>query len=105
VILTNQQYDCTQASNCVFVNNVGIAEQDVIQISMRPNPANEWVALSGLPKHSVISVLDASGRLVYTEVVTNEQLVLQTASYATGIYLVSIQTERGVYTKKLNIAH
>lgn len=72
-------------------------------ISLYPNPANDFVTITNLPKGSTISILDVTGKSVYSSTVTNEQTTINTANLTTGIYLIRIDNNGNRTSRKLVI--
>jgi hypothetical protein len=83
------------------VNNVAAASD----IQVYPNPAADMVKvdLKGVDASS-ISLLDITGRILTTIVpAANTIATIPVEKFATGIYLVQVQTAGGVITKKITI--
>jgi plastocyanin len=77
---------------------------------MSPNPANDLVKISWTAapssKQYQIDILDINGKTVYTtkDVVNdgiNQHVQINLSSYPEGTYIVRLQDEKGVRTKKL----
>ena len=73
---------------------------DENDIAITPNPANNWISISGLEDFTVqsVSVFDSMGRLIVQEVESN---TLDLSSLQSGIYLIKVQTDQGSQTKRL----
>jgi hypothetical protein len=83
--------------------NVGVQEQATASFQIIPNPANNFarLRLDGMHAHKV-QVLDALGRLILDQTVgIEDELVLNTSGWKSGIYWVRVQTDLGVQTKQL----
>jgi hypothetical protein len=48
-------------------------------------------------------VLDVNGRIVRSMSVENTQLAMDVSVFQEGLYLLSVETAKGVYTQKLLI--
>lgn len=83
----------------------GINENNLSDIiSMYPNPANDMVTLNGLAAGSTITILDVTGKAVFSSIVYNDTYVLNTSEFAEGIYFVQlINNETLLSNKKLII--
>lgn len=109
---TNIVYNANSTSY-LTTSGVGIEEKslDPISFGLFPNPANNNVTIDlnlDSPETITINVFNALGALVYTEVQSNlgagrNSIVLNTESFTSGIYNVSISTKEGFSTKKLTI--
>lgn len=79
-------------------------------VSMYPNPAHSQVTLSGLitdnsTVFNTISILDITGKVVYSENVTVDSVTLSTENLTNGTYFISINNNGVVNTKKLIVLH
>ena len=78
------------------------------ELSVYPNPAkdNFAVNLKGvLVGTTTVSVYDATGRLVLNDVMTSNQLLVNTQEWSNGIYQVRIDGADGVTSEKIIIQH
>ncbi len=58
-----------------------------------PNPASEFFVLKNLEKENVqVSIFDMTGRLVYDNMLTNDQTEINIQHFSKGTYMVKIQT-------------
>lgn len=80
---------------------VNINENTENEITMFPNPATDHTVLNGLSGVSMIRVVDLSGKEVSRETVNTNYHVISTASLAEGIYLIQINAENKIETRKL----
>jgi len=87
---------------CVFVTDIDdpLAASTVVY----PNPARDQVTISSSQEMTRIMVLNYVGQLVLDSEVNQSKVVLNTSDYESGIYLVRIETESGVVTKRFAIA-
>lgn len=92
------------AVGAINVLSTGVNEVNETAFSIYPNPANDvlHVALNKADSHCNIVVTDLSGRQVYLQsAISNLQSEINISSLNTGIYIVSIQSNKGVSTTKL----
>ncbi len=83
---------------------VGVSEILENSISIFPNPAIENVNIKSDFNITDIAVYDYVGKLIYTiENSNTKHVVLNTSSYRAGMYIVRINTENGVVTKRVII--
>lgn len=71
-----------------------------------PNPASEFITIENKLnlKMKQVSVFNVLGQLIMTEKAnTPDKHVLHTKSLATGIYTVSIETEKGIVIRKFEV--
>lgn len=84
----------------VFVTNVD--ELGAAEARMFPNPATNNVTIEAAGMNR-ITVINAVGQVVYDAEISNVRTQFNVASYEAGVYVVRINTESGVATKRLTI--
>ncbi|MDD4372438.1 MAG: choice-of-anchor J domain-containing protein [Bacteroidales bacterium] len=84
----------------VFVTNIN--ELGAINARMFPNPAtnNVTIEANGMNR---ITVINAVGQVVYDVELDNNNTQLSVAAFEAGVYVVRINTETGIATKRLTI--
>ena len=85
---------------------VGIKENEgEATINLFPNPTNNelTINLNNAGKQVEISITDVIGKIIYTTVLADTKLLLNTKDFAEGIYMVKVRTEEFSATKKLVI--
>ncbi len=101
-------YGCRNADTAVVTVNVGIAEQNELQVRLWPNPAGNvvFVECQGLQR---IEIFAATGQMMmaYTyQDADNETVQVNTAQYPNGVYLVRVTDAKGRQTThSLVVAH
>lgn len=92
---------------CALVNGV-----DFIQLTdvftLMPNPAQDFTQIKFgdvyIPNEKTIEVYNAVGQLVKSANLNNaEHYILNTNNFATGIYTINLQTEKGIQIERLAI--
>lgn len=84
--------------------SVGITENEIVnQLNVFPNPANNFVTITNLPANSIIRLTDVSGKLIYTSKVADEQTVIGTENFGSGVYFISVESNGNVVNRKLVI--
>jgi PKD repeat protein len=81
----------------------GIGENETAQISLYPNPANDYVNITSNQQIITLTVFNYIGKLVEQKEVNRESAILQTTSYEPGMYIVKITTPDGVSSRRLII--
>ena len=106
----NPFIDMPNLASYVFGNNVGqtwnnnlaVATNDFdSQIKMYPNPANDFIKISGLVDVSKIEIFNTIGEKVFSAVYNNSESL--NLNLSAGIYLVKIISNEKIATKKLVI--
>jgi hypothetical protein len=106
--LTEEMLECI---NFIDANtsNVGIQEWKENSVSIYPNPLTEGadLILSGLEGDVNISVLDVSGKLVFSSQLVNVSNQTSIPSFrnglSAGLYTIQLQSDKGTLIKKLVI--
>lgn len=77
------------------------APADFTNLKLFPNPVIDYLTIIGLDGKETLTVYDTTGRLLQTSKATGKELKLNFSTYAKGMYLVSITSEKGSTTKKI----
>lgn len=72
-------------------------------VSVSPNPASEQVRIYSIFGLSHIEAYDATGRLVYKHKASGSEALIDTRSWPSGTYLLSVNTPLGLSNKKVTI--
>lgn len=70
-------------------------------IVMFPNPAGNYVTLSGISGLADISVCNLAGQPVIQKTCSLPEITIDLSGIAKGCYLINIQTEKSKIVKKL----
>jgi hypothetical protein len=93
----------TNTTHTTAIANVGAA---ATQVNIYPNPANEtiYISLQGVTA-SQIRIMDIEGRQVVNIIpAANESLInIPVSKLATGMYIVQLQTNNGLITRKISV--
>jgi hypothetical protein len=84
------------------VEPTGLKKNTQVQIHVYPNPASDkvFVATQNKGQFAKVTLTDVFGRVYFTKNTTIELLTIDTQLFASGIYLITIQTkERTMSTK------
>jgi hypothetical protein len=84
----------------VFVTNIN--ETGAAEARLFPNPATDMVNVEAAGINR-ITVINAVGQVVYDIEVDAAKTQLNTASLESGVYMVRINTENGMVTKRMSI--
>ena len=89
VVITNTS-GCSDTSNCVVVDQIGLVEISKIDVNVNPNPSSGIFNIDfNSPINCKLNVLDASGRVVYSSEISNDTTI--DLSFAmTGIYYLEV---------------
>lgn len=87
----------------VHLEFVGLNENNTLVFSMFPNPAVAVVNIKAAANIQQITITDLRGRVVYNQTLNSSQLQIETGDFEAGIYLVQMQTEKGLVNTKLQV--
>ena len=107
-----------RALNAVIASNVDLLVTDVEgigtnirdekktednRISLYPNPATDYVVVeTGIEGEEVIyELFSVSGSMISTQSSKEQKMILDTTKLAKGVYLLKINTSKGLFTKKI----
>ncbi|MCB9283080.1 MAG: choice-of-anchor L domain-containing protein [Lewinellaceae bacterium] len=103
VTLITQNYCCTDTfSMTVEVGVSGTNELAMEGIDVFPNPVQDELNIQSDGALFAFEIRDISGRLI-ARGQEQSNLTLQTGNWKRGLYLLTLRTEKGVYTKKLSL--
>jgi hypothetical protein len=111
VSAVNEAGEAFSNSDSAIIRSVGIAElSDIRHIALYPNPASNYTELSVWSEApssflAAISITDMEGREFYikqTEIASGKNdFSLNIADINSGIYIVNLRSDHGVYSKRL----
>ncbi len=93
---------CTATSTPVIITGIeGITEADILSVFPNPNAAGEWMMVVGENLlGGTAGVFDASGKLVFQQLITNHQSLI-IPQVARGVYLLRVSSSKGTVIRKL----
>ncbi len=77
------------------------------KVSVYPNPSNEAFNIYApeLNTTAVIQVTNLAGQTVFTGEMSNGTAIINTSTWNSGMYLVTLNSEKGSYTTKMMVKH
>ena len=88
----------TDLSNCLTAcNNVSVNDADLKKISIFPNPVKNILNISGT--FELVEIYDVFGKLV----LTSTKNTINTSDLANGIYVLNINTNNSIITKRITV--
>jgi len=82
---------------------LSIASVDDLNVTVFPNPANDFVNISGVSGVTSVMIYDAMGRVVANTVINNN--VLNVTDLNTGVYTLVIENGGAVQNERITIIH
>jgi len=84
----------------LFELTTSTKELDEFQVSVFPNPTNDYITISGLKSGNLYSVFDIQGRQLLSSKFSTES-TLDLRNFDSGLYLLSIQVGEKTITKRI----
>ena len=82
---------------------VGLANLSRTEVSIYPNPVNDVLNIRTVEPIVSLSIINMLGQTIYSSLNTSNTLQIETTSFAKGIYVVKVQTAKGVRTEKIKV--
>jgi hypothetical protein len=105
-------FDCTDmykllldSIQVIYEPNDGIGENQGINAMVYPNPASNNVTVSGDFMNARLELVADDGRVVYFAENRSQKAVINVASLEKGMYLLRIQSSKGISTRKVAVTH
>lgn len=103
-VVTISAGECSATSEPFDFTYIGIDEIGGRNFIIFPNPADGIVTIQTTGPGE-LSLFDATGKIILSENVTGNQMALDPACLANGIYVVQFRHAGGVTTEKLQLNH
>lgn len=82
--------------------NVGVADYEVAEVSLFPNPTTGLVTIQSAASNiQRVEIYDIYGKLLMAENVYNTRANVNVTAFASGVYMVRVSTDNGVFTSRL----
>ena len=112
IYLTFCHYDCTDLYKLLLDSvqvynqvNVNVNKYDMINLSVYPNPATDKVYVNGEFENARITLFSADGRQVCATENESRQTYINVSKFERGMYLLQLETSKGIVTRKLAITN
>ena len=73
---------------------------DTSSIVMYPNPTQSNITISGA-SNALVNIIDASGKLLLTQEILNDNETIDLSAISSGVYYVQINSVQGAKVMKL----
>jgi hypothetical protein len=95
-------YDKFYTSDCAFSAPASVTENsNNIEISIYPNPVSETLQIQSEGLKSIV-LTDVSGRVLQQKIMSNtSHAILNVHNLPKGMYVLQVETTRGVHTEKI----
>jgi outer membrane protein assembly factor BamB len=93
LVISSSEYVIAFSSGTTAIENISFEEYTIY-----PNPAKDYLSISGLNENTNVAIYDMTSKLIYNKHVSNNQIDI--SNFQSGIYIVKIETAKGIITKK-----
>ena len=111
IYITWRHYDCTDQYKLMLDSivvtydpNIAVPELGGASLRLYPNPAKDFITISGTFDEASLSIYSLTGSLLHKELVHDGKARVGVADLPEGIYFVRITTNEGTISRKLHIA-
>jgi hypothetical protein len=84
-------------NNC----NIGVKETEALQVQVYPNPFADQFTIESHEDNTQLNIRTLNGQLLYASSFQNGKHQIDGSAWASGIYILELQTQKGFQTLKL----
>lgn len=84
-------------NNC----NIGVQENEALQVQVYPNPFADQFTIESHEDNIQINIRALSGLVIYASTLQNGKYQIDASTWASGVYIIELQAQKGVQTLKL----
>jgi len=86
-----------------YSTDVNLANREQGQVVVYPNPANDKILITGSFENARVQLFTSGGRQVYQSAKETKQAIVDVSQFENGIYILKVNSQKGVVTKKISI--
>jgi len=94
----NYNFTITKATPLMVANTANV------NVKIYPNPATDYINITGINTNSSISIINKLGSVVYTKE-TSSNIRINTLDMKSGMYFISINNNNKITVKKIIVSH
>lgn len=94
--------DSIQVSN---LTDVELADLQQSKVTVYPNPVKEKLIITGSFENAQVQLFTSSGRQVYQSAKETKQAFVDVSGFENGVYILKVNSQKDVVTKKVSISH
>ena len=99
-VISTSAFGCSDTSNCIAVDDTGIAENNLLQVNLYPNPSSNSVQVFFIGESANLVLLDEAGKTILAKTIqSGEELMI--ADLAKSVYFVQLTTSKGSAISRL----
>ena len=104
VVSEEQEYSFTVTGNRHLVANLqyidGVGEQNNVEITLYPNPVNNWLTVEASEDIDRIEIFNLTGALVYSQKNCSDKVEIGTADFSMGTYVIRLTTQNATEIRR-----
>lgn len=112
IYLTWCHFNCTNIYQILldsiqvsYSTDVKLVDPEQSRVSVYPNPVKEKLLVTGSFENAQLQLLTTRGQLVYQSANESQQANINVACFESGIYILKINSQKGIVTRKVFISH
>jgi len=82
-------------------NSLSVGDEDLISLTVYPNPASDIIFVSGLTQKTTLEIFDPLGKKILTKLIDTNQNGVSISELASGIYIFKLNDSSNVTIKKI----
>lgn len=102
-VVENEFCAAEETGMIVVQTCIGVDEETELNLTIYPNPANQWVTIHVPTGQGKVIVRDESGRVVFEEKIMGKQETIEVSSLAAGVYFIEVVLGETHHAEKLII--
>ena len=84
-------------NNC----NIGVQENEALQVQVYPNPFADQFTIESHEDNIQLNIRALSGQILYATTLQNGTYQIDARAWSSGMYIIELQSQKGVHTLKL----
>jgi len=100
VVVTDGVSSCRDTSNCILVDYLDIESKNLLDLSISPNPTNDFVQILFSGSDAELIVYDVQGKVVLKDRIQN-QGTISLVNFERGVYLFDFKNSQGHNVKRV----
>jgi hypothetical protein len=89
----------------IFTSSDPVELEDDGLLKIFPNPSNHAVMIESSQNIELVSLYNSFGELMLKKKVDDKQFEMPVAAYPAGVYMIRVETDREVVSKKVMVVH
>lgn len=95
---------CTDTTNCYNITDVGIEDNNHVEVSIYPNPSSDFINIKSNEDFRSLELLDITGKVVFKLSDLNQkEYILNVQNLSSGYYMVHVNSKSGKWSRKVSV--